>query len=174
MNNLFSLIKGYGGSLGLFLLGVIYAYVGWPVEPRMPHASEVQEVVGMPDFRHSPATKSAGSLNYFTVSGIRLNSHIGYLGGAGGYGFFEKKIDRTKPVRATYFWARTRLFFQDRMLHALEQEGTQLVSPQEFYLERVRSNTWAWDTYRQILGFIFLILAVLWPIERIILKRRKT
>ena len=166
-------IKGYGGTWGIFLLGLIYAYTGWPIEPRMPATSEAQELVGMPDFKYSAATKTAGSLHYFTVGGTRLNSYVGYLGGAGGYGFFEKKIDRSKPVRATYFWAYTRLNSKDRMLHALEQEGTQLVSPQQFYLERVRNNMWAWKIYYQILGFTVLVFAVLWFIERNILNTAK-
>jgi len=163
--------KGYGGTWGLIIFLTIYVYVGWPVEPRMPAAWELQAMAGIPAYRHSLATKSAVGLDYFTVNNLRLNCSFGFLGGSGGCGFFRGKVDLNDPVHVTYFWMPTRWWYRYRyrLLHALEQKGRLIVSAQETYAERVHEYKTNLKIYRQQLLFIFVVIIILWFIERIIL-----
>ncbi|MBC2732438.1 hypothetical protein [Thiobacillus sp.] len=159
-------VKGYGGTWGIVLLIIIYAYIGRPIEPGMPVVSELHEVVGQPVYRQSLATKSAVGLDYFAVNGLRLDCNFGLMGGSGGCGFFNQVIDLKKPVHATYFWMPTRLGYDYRMLHALEQEGRLIVSPQQTYAVYARLYKASWKTYYQLLLFGFIVIIIMWLIER--------
>lgn len=170
LNRLF--VKGYAATWMVAVLTTLYAYVGWPVKPRMPVITELHAVIGKPLYRHSLATKSAIGVDYFMVNDIRLNCSFGHLGGLGGCGSFIDSIDRKKNVRATYFWMRTRLWFGDRMLHTLEQEERLIVSPQQSYTERMRNYRSWWKSYRQLLFFGVVVTIVLWFIEKLNVKRR--
>ena len=138
----------YPAVRGLFWFWIGYAYVAWPVPPRMPTDAELHYLAGMPVLKTPRGGGRPSGSPYLTVGGIKMSSWYGIWGGDGGTRFFKDAIDTKTPVLATYFWMPTRIGIKSRMLHALEQNGRQIVSPERFHLERLRSHRLSWGVLR--------------------------
>jgi hypothetical protein len=159
----FSFIKDFRLTWGMIMLLLLVAYTYWPLEPRMPANTELQEVVGMSRYESSNSSTNSGYV--FTVGGVKLNCELGALGGGTGCGYISQAILNEKPVRAAYFWMPTRLGYDYKLLHTLEQEGRQILSPEQSYAHAMNSYRIRWDIYR-VLIWLFVTLAVFsWLIE---------
>lgn len=156
---------------GLIWFWIGYAYVAWPLPPRMPTDAELHYLTGMPVLKNPRGGgRGAGGIPYLTVGGIKMNSIYGMWGGTGGNHFFKQAIDLKSPVLATYFWMPSRIGIKSRMLHELEQNGRQIVSPERFYVERLRRHRLNWQLYYQLHGLMFFIICIVWFFERAKLK----
>jgi hypothetical protein len=121
----------------------------------MPKESELRMIEGFPLYISTETVTNSG--NAFKVDGTVLNCDVGSLGAAGGCEFFIRSVNINRPVRATYFWQPTRLWYDVKALNSLEQDGKILLSP-------VQSHAWhmqGYETDRQSYRIICYVAVAL-------------
>jgi hypothetical protein len=137
----------------IFLL--FWACTSCPVEPKVPADSELLEVDGMPKYIGTDTGNFSGWA--FKVNGMLLNCDLNHLGGpGGGCDNFRNLIDLKKPVRATYFWQPSRLWYHYKVLNSLEQDGKIILSSTQLRTWFTQYYGFELESYR-MMNYLLLI-----------------
>ena len=117
----------------------------------------MKDILGMPEFREVHTIRN--SQTYFSVNGLILHCTAGTLSGTNGCSDLSSKLNNSIPVKVTYFYRPSNVFTKIRMVHTIDQQGKQIVSPEEIAL----LQTHAYESSKKLtlivsLGFVFLTL----------------
>lgn len=137
----------------------IYAYATWPVTPATPAPSELTEIVGLPRYVNTSSVDISGIA--FTVNGTVLNCDLWSLSGSGGCNFSDIRLNPKQPVRATYFWQPTRMWWHYKVLNSVEQDGKTIISPERMRDWYARDYAGQWDRYYFFMGLGILAVCAL-------------
>jgi len=156
-----SYLKKYRKTIWTAIFFSFFSYISFPMEPKVPTATGLNEVVGMPEYVNTSSSTMSSSA--FKVNGILLNCDLGSMSGYCGCEFFSNKVNINKSVRANYFWQPTRMWYHYKVLHSLEQDGKMIVAPEilrAWYLKSYESNRdrhywicWIFVAFIFIFGF---------------------
>jgi len=139
-----------------FCLLILPLYLFSPVEPWLPKQEELQEITGLPSFGVGKMKRD----KTFSVDGKRFHCHFTNRGGYNGCYFLKKLVQTKKPIRITYFPMKTRYGKSASMLNSIEQEGKEIVTPEQFKEKRWVRYFDEKENYK-FLFFAFLCLIVL-------------
>jgi len=108
-----------------------------PVEPWMPEKNELHEFIGKPLFDPAKPWKEWSGIT-FSINDENLHCLFTSKGGFNGCRPFRELVTDDKPVRATYFDMKTYYGMSSKVLNSLEQDGREVVSPEELYQMRLK------------------------------------
>jgi hypothetical protein len=156
-------------TMALILLAVT-TYKDWPIELKVPTASELHEIVGMPAYVETSGRHSGYS---FRVNDMALSCELKSTGGPTDCWLFSnaiKALDMNKPARAIYSWQPTRLGYHYRTLYSLEQDGKMIISPEQLRAQLLKSYKIEWEVFHITEGLMIFIACIFLFIELFVRK----
>lgn len=150
-------IKNYPITLAMATILFLQSFVMMPIPPYLLGKDEMKVFSGMAEFNEAQTIRN--SQTYFSVNGLIFHCTAGALSGTNGCSNFSDRFSNGIPVKVKYFYRPTKVFTSIRMVYAIEQQGKQIVSPEETTLLQAH----AYGLGKRLtlivsLGFVFLTL----------------